>query len=359
MKTFFFVTLMLFSSAGFSQVVFADPAHTQIDLLTGTNSYQDPLLVPLGTTIQLRIPVLNLNTINALPTGSCKIKIGLGSKMILAPDFNLTTTNTSAYFSWTAAVESGQVQLTGDLIAPLPPNYSTIGIFMVRGSLEGNSTLTANFLVTNHNTSQILSDDNPNNNTSYLPYNVIVPIPVTFTGISAKKTGCEIQVNFSSENEINVDRYEVEASSNGIQYKKMGQVRADQRINYMLRFPLTTDIMAPVIYVRVKSIDRDGSFQYSINRSVKGTCDEDNILDLYPNPLPQNQSGILIRNLSGIFNGKLTIELLDITGRLVRKNELALNAVKQFAYETGQLPAGQYLIRINYKDLFILRFEKL
>ncbi|MEI7735419.1 MAG: T9SS type A sorting domain-containing protein [Ferruginibacter sp.] len=313
----------------------------------------------MAGTLQLRVPILNLSSTNSIPAGSCKIKIGLGSKLIIEPGFNLTTTNTSTYFSWTSALVGGQVQLTGDLIAPLPPNYNITGIFQVQGSLEGSSTLTTNFLVTNHNTSQVLSDDNPNNNTSFLPYTVIVPIPVTFTGVSAKKSGCEIQVNFSSENEINIDHYEVEVSKDGQHYKKAGRVNANQAINYIVRFPLTAEITAPVIYVRVKSIDMDGSFQYSLSRPVKGTCVGNDELGLYPNPVPEDQSEIFIRNFVGIFNGKVIVELLDMNGRLIRKNELLLNNVKQFAFNTGLLPAGQYLFKIYYKDLFIIRFEKL
>jgi Secretion system C-terminal sorting domain len=361
MKNLLFSLLFLFSVKGYNQVVFADPALNQTGFATISGAPADADLLPLDGIVRLNVPIFNLNTLNALPAGSCKIKIGLGSKLVLNPDFDIANTNTSAYFNWTVATQGGQVQLTGDLIAPLPANYSATGIFLVKGSLPGSSTVTINFLVTNHNTPDVLSDENPNNNTTFLPYTVVNPIPVNFTGINVKKEGCNIQVKFSAENEVNVSHYEIEASKDGIHYTTMGQTAARNSINYSYLFPLTDAIKAPLIQVRVKSVDREGKAQYTEIKTVKGTCDGKLAISLYPNPLPQQQTTVTIRADEGIFNGRLTVSLTDITGKLLGNKNITLNNARQFNYKTGYLAAGQYLIKIqgnNGDAPVVLRFQK-
>jgi hypothetical protein len=361
MKNLLCSLLLLLSLKGLGQVVFADPALNQTDITTVSTAPVDASMLPLDGVVRLNLPILNLNTTNPLPAGSCKIKIGLGSKMVLDPAFDLANTNTSNYFSWTAVTQGGQVQLTGDLIAPLPANYSATGFFQVLGNVLGSSTITINFLVTNHNTPEILSDENPNNNTSFLPYTVVAPIPVNFTGINVKKEGCSIRVNFSAENEINVSHFETEASKDGTHYTTMAQTPATQSINYSSNFLLTDAVKTPLLTVRIKSVDKDGRVQYTNIKTVKGTCDGKLAISLYPNPLPRQQTTVTIRADEGIFNGRLSVSLTDIAGKLLGNKNINLSNARQFNYEMGYLAAGQYLIKIQSNDgaePVVLRFQK-
>lgn len=359
-KLFFSAFILLLSLSSYSQVV-ADPAHNQVNFTNVSNVPQDENLLPINGVVELKVPVLNLNLMNALPVGTVKIKIGLGSKLVLDPDFDLGNANTSNYFNWTAALQGGQVQLTGELKADLPANYNTIAAFRVKGSVLGSSTVTANFLITNHNTQLILSDENPNNNTSFLPYTVVDVIPVNFTGIAVKKSGCDIKVNFSAEGEVNVDRYEIEASRDGVSYIKMGQLPANRSINYNYSFELTDNIKATLLRIRVKSVDKDGKMQYTEVKTVKGTCDGKKVIGLYPNPLPKEQTTVTIRAEEGLFNGTVSLSLSDVTGKLIRTKSINLINAQQFNFETGYLAAGQYLVKIQDNDGAapqVLRFQK-
>lgn len=357
---FSFLLILLISSASYAQVI-ADPAHNQIDVTTLASGNQDPAALPLDGLIFLRVPILNLNQVNAIPSGTCKIKIGLGSKLVLDPAFNLASTNTSAYFNWTAADAGGQMQITGDLINPLPANFSAVCIFSVKGSLQGSSTITTNFLVTNHNTSVFLSDENPTNNTSFLPYTVVPVIPVTFISMAVKKEACAIKVNFATENEINTERYEIEASKDGSRYQKMGSLPANHAINYAFSFELNDALKNQVLYIRVKSVDKDGKFQYSETKNIKGTCDKQGRIGLFPNPLFNNQSELNIRMQDNAFNGAVSVLLTDIAGKKISKRDLTLINQQQFSYQTGQLAAGQYLLHVslNNETPVILKFQKL
>ena len=278
---------------------------------------------------------------NALPAGTCKIKIGLGSKLVLDPNFDLNNTNTSEYFNWTAISEGGQVQLTGDLKEKLPANFNSICEFRVKGSVQGTSTITTNFLITNHNTISNLSDENPSNNTAFLSYTIIESqggtTPVTFTGLVVKNEECSIKVNFSTENEINVKQFEIETSKDGRNFITMGQLASNSRINYAFSFPLIDNNKASIIYVRIKSVDMDGRLQYTDTRTVKGICNEQLAASLFPNPATKSNTELTLRANTGIFNGKVAITLLDINGKTLSQQEFNLLNADQFKLKTGLL----------------------
>jgi hypothetical protein len=361
MKKILLLGILLFVGIlGFSQVL-ADPALNQINITDNANVDVNEFELPQGGVVVLRVPLLNLNTTNALPSGSCKVKIGLGSKLVLDPGFDLNTTNTSSFFNWTAETVGGQVQLTGDLKADLPAGYDVTTFFNVRGSVLGNSTVTTNFLVTNHNSILNLSDENPANNTSFLPYTVVAVIPVNFTGITARQEDCNVNVNFTAEGEINVGRYEIQVSQNGTQYTTVGQLAANNRINYRFSFPITDAIKAPLLYIRVKSVDLDGRTQYTEVRTVNGSCEADKTILLFPNPISQNQQTLTVRATNGSFRGNVNVTLLDVAGRILRTQALVLNNQQQFEYKTGILAAGQYMLKLtegNNTQPIVLRFQK-
>lgn len=172
-KGLFVTGLMAASLTGMAQLpaVAADPALGKIIMTDPTGFAIDANDIAANQIISLRIPVQNDG--HALPAGSCKIKIGLGSKLVLDPAYNINNTALSNYFKWTVTENSGQVQITGELIAVLPANVTDVNVsFKVKPSMEGQSTITANFLITNHNNNAILSDQDGANNNTALAYRV-------------------------------------------------------------------------------------------------------------------------------------------------------------------------------------------
>jgi hypothetical protein len=175
-KGMFFAGLLAVSISSTAQraSVSADPELGNITLANATGFAIDASQVLADQVISIKIPVKNDNHGQAVPAGSCKVKIGLGSKLVLDPAYNLNSNALGSYFSWSAATVDGQLQITGDLVNPLPANVTDVTVaFKVKASMEGNSTITANFLITNHNTSSILSDEDGANNTSFLQYRVV------------------------------------------------------------------------------------------------------------------------------------------------------------------------------------------
>ncbi len=362
MKKILFFLLLLSKVSAFSQVT-ADPALSPIKITSTLNMITNELQLPQNGIVKLKIPIYNLNLGNQLPSGTCKIKIGLGSKMILSPTFNLSTVNTSNYFEWTALSSGGQVQITGELIAQLPANFSDTASFDVLGNILGGSTITTNFLVTNHNTPITLSDENGNNNTSSLFYFVVPAlVPVTFTAIRATKKECSIKVDFNIENEINVAKYEVEISADLNNFEKIGLLQATNASSYTYTFNVPAKYQVPTCLVRIKAIDIDGKFQYSEIRKLSAVCNLKSTVSLYPNPVPRNISTVTIEKNNGFFNGKYIISLFDFTGKQILQKELTLINTARIIYDVEAIASGQYLIKLFKKEtenLEVLKVIKL
>jgi hypothetical protein len=360
MKYLLLLSFLLLPWKNHAQVI-ADPAFEQIAITDNAGGAANQQALPLGGIFTLQVPIRNLSPTAALPAGSCKIKIGLGSKLVLDPDFDLSTTNTSEFFDWTALPQGGQVLLTGDLKINLPPGYNVVLLLRVKGQVLGSSTITSNFLITNHNTAINLSDDNPTNNISFLPYTIVQPVPVNFTYLQAMQQGCGILVQFGAANEINVARYEIEAGKSSQQLSPVGQLSASQALRYQYNLTLTPALQAPLLYIRVKSVDWDGRVQYTPAVTVKALCNgAGGMLQLYPNPLPPQQSNLTIRPLAGLLNGPVQLTLLDAAGRVLRRSVATLVNVPQWVLPTDGLPAGQYLLRWQDKNgTTALPFQKI
>jgi hypothetical protein len=344
----FFIALPFFAA---SQAVTADPAIEPLKITTIISGNILATEIPLSGIVKLKVPILNKNTTNGLPAGSCKIKIGLGSKLVLDPLFDFSTLNASNFFTWAIFSNGGQVQIIGDLTTDLPANYNDTASFDLKGIILGSSTITTNFLVTNHNTSITLSDENGNNNIALKPYTIIGSIlPVTFTNVVAEKKDCSLKVNFDIANEINVSRYELELSNDFISFEKISSIAANNLANYTFDiFNILEQYQTANLLIRVKAVDADGKIHYSDIRKLSGKCNLANELSIYPNPMASNNSTFYIQKNKGMFNGNYIISILDIAGKTIQTKELNLTNVTNIKYNIEAMPAGQYVIKIFNK----------
>lgn len=343
MRNILLIVLLLIFQKTNSQII-ADIGVDTMFVADVTNNKIDELQLPLNGKYKLKVPIFN-NSLNQVPLGTCKIKIGLGSKFILDPFFDLLSSEANEYFNWTSELNSGQIQITGDLKGNLPPLFFDTLSFDIIGNIEGLSTVTTNFLISNHNSTLNLSDSDPQNNSTFLPYRIIVPVPVTFTSLQAYKTLCTVNVIFTAEREYDVTQYEVEASKNGINYTTVGIVNANQSIHYEYNFSLNNTISATNLYIRIKSIDRDGQYQYSTTKVINGECKETLKINAYPNPITANTT-CTIKAIAGNFNGSYQIHLYDAVGKLIKKEVYQNVFTKALQFNVADIPSSVYLLKI-------------
>ncbi len=354
MKKIFFLLFCLTPFLGIAQSTTADPALEPMEISTLEGVDFVTVQLPQNSIVKLKVPILNKNIANFLPGGTCKIKIGLGSKATLDPSFDLSTVNTSNYFNWTAVSSGGQVQITGELIAELPANFSDTAFFDIKGTILGNSTITTNFLVTNHNSTTLLSDENGANNIASTPYLIIEPItlPLVLDDFSVSLQNCKQNLKWITSNEIGTSHFDIERAIAGNNWSKIGTVNATSNSSITATYSFLDDNIQNFdgkVFYRLKMVDKDGNFKYSKIIAVFNNCNKAQI-NIYPNPVA---NGTINLTIAG-FSKNATAVLKTISGTVVALKTV-YNGINTI--DVTKFSSGVYMLTIYDKDSNIENFK--
>jgi hypothetical protein len=166
-------------------------------------------------------------------------------------------------------------------------------------------------------------------------------LPIKLVNFTAKTDGKASLLTWRTSTEINNDRFEIERSSDGLSWIKIGEVKGAgnnyQLKNYIFRdiFPVSADN-----YYRLKQFDINGAFEYSPIKSVNFNLEGDNQLSFYPNPAKDEI------HLKGFRNNIKEIIVVDLSGKLIFS--------KSFVGESLKLPKnlqdGNYIIKVKSGD---------
>jgi hypothetical protein len=170
------------ADAGIAQ---ADPSVGNMYFTTTAGANQDAnnlLLAPSTAVYDINVPFYNLNQTNAIPNQTIEFRVNLGRKLILNPSFNLATAPLSTYFDWTETSVGGDIILVGAQKLAIPADFDGIATFRVKGDSACRSNVVSNILITN--VGQVLNDDDAQNNTASLQYNLPITLSRTFVNIT-------------------------------------------------------------------------------------------------------------------------------------------------------------------------------
>jgi hypothetical protein len=179
-------------------------------------------------------------------------------------------------------------------------------------------------------------------------------LPVTLINLKAyQKTG-GIQVEWTTLTELNSDRFEVEKSIDGQNFTRIGVVTArgnsSTALNYKLFDP---SAQTGAYFYRIKSLDKDGSVQYSnilkVN-SVKVTGE----ISIYPNPVVNNTFNLQFTNLK---SGRYTVMLTNKAGQQLYSSVIEHNggsATQKLRINTA-FPKGSYNVQVISDDVRMTR----
>ncbi|MEO7310513.1 MAG: S8 family serine peptidase [Chitinophagaceae bacterium] len=179
--------------------------------------------------------------------------------------------------------------------------------------------------------------------------NIILPTEwLSFT--AEKTTGSDVLLKWTSVNENNVARYEVERASNqtrqGVFEKLTSLPAKNQAGNSSYQF---TDIEAGkdgLYYYRIKRIDSNGQLTYSDTRALLLGKKSVNVL-LYPNPV-KDKLQVLV---AGELNAAIEITLYDAAGKqLVSQKENATGATQKLQLNMASYASGIYQLKVRLGD---------
>ena len=144
-----------------------------------------------------------------------------------------------------------------------------------------------------------------------------VTVPVVWKSFIATTTASHVSLRWSVSNQINVQSYRIERSSDGSQFNEMGSLPAKNlpqdiiQYEYRDRIPATGDV-----YYRIRQVDFDGRYSFS---KIEKVSARNNIhpLIIFPNPFADQ----VTIDLNEIKEKEISIHLTDGQGKILhRKN---------------------------------------
>jgi endonuclease I len=168
----------------------------------------------------------------------------------------------------------------------------------------------------------------------------LAALPVDIIYFGGKLFGDKIKLEWTAENELNFDRYEVERSNNGISYIKIGEEKAANLRNYSFNDDANT-LKGQRVYYRLKRVDKDGKFKYSDVFSLHIPLNTK--FSVYPNPA----SSYIQLQLNSNVTGNVTIQVTDMTGKVMQQQTTRPNG-NAIKLRTAGLSNATYLIKLTY-----------
>jgi len=168
-------------------------------------------------------------------------------------------------------------------------------------------------------------------------------LPVTITDFAAVKNSDDIILQWKVSSETNFKQYEVERSTDGINFMRVGTVPAQNLAAYSLK-DINLPATAATVFYRLKMVDIDGRYTYSKTVSVRLNPKTGGI-SIYPNPAINEVSVVLQQALQS----NAVLKITDITGRELLRQTMTASQ-NNIQIRVNQLPAGRYFVSVISND---------
>ncbi|CAN5610488.1 hypothetical protein BH10BAC2_BH10BAC2_05700 [soil metagenome] len=168
-----------------------------------------------------------------------------------------------------------------------------------------------------------------------------VVLPLQLLSFSATRNGKANLLKWSTAQEINTNRFEIQRSNNSIDFTSVGSIRSFNNGKAKNDYTFTdAQPLKQINYYRLKMIDKDGGFTYSTIKNINNTASFD--VTLYPNPVHQN--------LTLSFNTEqaidVQVEIVNAGGKKVYTKKMQLTYGASFqSINVAALKAGSYFVK--------------
>ncbi len=288
------------STAGYYSFIFNDCGYTQIN-----SSYYVAYTSASPVNLSIFSQVINpdrsativVNT-NVVPSAEEKIYI----RYTLGPDF--AGTGTSSILQAIGSGTSFSATIPSQALGAIVRYYafsSTRTLAQISAGTESDRSLLA-----------IRYDDNAGAN--YV-YNTSV-LPVKISSFSGKQVGKSIALQWNTETEANLHRYELMRSYNGIDFDLIASIPAKNGGGSNSYATIDAQVASPTVYYKLVAIEIDG--RKTISNTIRINLSAiRQILSISPNPVKD----YLHINLPVLNNGKYSLTILTAEGvKLIEQN---------------------------------------
>ena len=289
---------------------------------TMLNSNGPTLIAGLASTDPEGLPIAYY-VLNSLPNSNQGVL-----SVPCPPTPNGATCNGSGFADLTAAVlaaNPGGIVLTPAQAAGL--NFDPLPTF--------NGDVIFNFSAFDNN-------GNMSNIATYtIPTGTAAVLPLSNLQFTGQRIGNNIALNWKTENESALNKYEIEYSTTTNGFVNAGSKAALNASNNNYQFILN-NFKEPIYFIRLKVIGVDGRFTYSNIIIVR--LNGRNEISIYPTPA-ESYVNIEFGNNS---KGKYTMQILDAAGKNVKSLTVEnVQSNQTFTINRDQIATGIYYVIIK------------
>ncbi|MBC7828295.1 MAG: T9SS type A sorting domain-containing protein [Chitinophagaceae bacterium] len=170
-------------------------------------------------------------------------------------------------------------------------------------------------------------------------------LPLKLISFQGYKNSSKVELQWKSQNEINVLRFEIQRSSNGTSFSAIGNQQASVNSQSINSYSFTdAQPLTGANYYRLRMIDNDGKFTYSKVLLIRGDEQTKQSIGIYPNPAV-SQATLYFKSEK---SGSATIHILSMKGALIAKQNIqVVNGENALALSgISNLPAGVYNVQL-------------
>lgn len=176
--------------------------------------------------------------------------------------------------------------------------------------------------------------------------NAILPIEMKyFRGEAQDKTNL---LDWASSREENTKLHEIERLVDGEnRWEKVGQIPAVGNSEIETKYQWEDRFPFPTTYYRIKTIDVDGSYEYSDIVHLERAKIDIQLTKMYPNPARE----VVTTDWYSDTEGNLVWEIRNTSGQIVQRGANTLKAGRtQIPINVSQLAAGLYFVQYQQGD---------
>jgi hypothetical protein len=169
-------------------------------------------------------------------------------------------------------------------------------------------------------------------------------LPLQLLSFSAQPKDCAAYLTWTTAGEMNSSRFEIEQSSDAVNYNTVGAVNALNNNNgnnysFVAIQPENLD------YYRLKIIGQDGHYTYSPVKTLELNCNSlDNFIKVYPDPVRDGQVFVFFKTK---LNGNADLTLFNEAGQQVMHKSLVITPGNNItALGVSSLAKGPYFIHL-------------
>lgn len=180
-----------------------------------------------------------------------------------------------------------------------------------------------------------------------------IPLPVELTSFDANVSDANVFLNWNTASESDNDYFEIQRSSNGIDFAKIGEIKGVGQSNLPSDYRFVDAQPEDGInYYRLKQVDFNGKTELS--KIVFIDFKKEKKVNLFPT-ISTNEINITLPEISD----DVTYKILNFTGQIIQEGSFDDNSTT-YKINVQNFSNGNYLIQIGNKSFSkVLRFNKI